>query len=260
MTRRFACSSTGRPPTGWTSRSTTPVAPTARYLGILWSRTPTAASASTPSPPARSTPAASPPQPDELKQQIGSYSSLGNRGSPHDVAAAVTWPASSTASYTTGAVLIVDGGKGARRLSRLSADPDTTTPPTSSLVNGEHHDEQARLHSRSRHDDPTPRTHATAHQQHQNGRHPACVRPVRGPVEPMARPAQHSRPADQSRRGLLRIRRAEVLPRRESSRRHGARNGTGLDLRDHPRRARPGSHRRTGNLHRADPADWSVAA
>ncbi|HLR93498.1 MAG TPA: SDR family oxidoreductase, partial [Jiangellaceae bacterium] len=54
---------------------------------------------------------------------MGSYSSLGNRGSPHDVAAAVTWPASSTASYTTGAVLIVDGGKGARRLSRLSADP-----------------------------------------------------------------------------------------------------------------------------------------
>jgi len=53
-------------------------------------------------------------QPDEIKRQIGSYAPLGRLGSPDEVAAAVTWLASPAASYTTGAVLTVDGGKGAR--------------------------------------------------------------------------------------------------------------------------------------------------
>lgn len=53
-------------------------------------------------------------QPDEVKQQIGSYAPLGRLGGPAEVAAAVTWLSSPAASYTTGAVLTVDGGKGAR--------------------------------------------------------------------------------------------------------------------------------------------------
>lgn len=53
-------------------------------------------------------------QPSEVKQQIGSYAPLGRLGSATEVAAAVTWLASPAASYTTGAILTVDGGKGAR--------------------------------------------------------------------------------------------------------------------------------------------------
>lgn len=53
-------------------------------------------------------------QRDEIKQQIGSYTPLGHLGRPEEVAAAVTWLASPAASYTTGAILTVDGGKGAR--------------------------------------------------------------------------------------------------------------------------------------------------
>jgi NAD(P)-dependent dehydrogenase (short-subunit alcohol dehydrogenase family) len=53
-------------------------------------------------------------QPDEIKQHIGSDAPLGRLGSPDEVAAAVTWLASPAASYTTGAILTVDGGKGAR--------------------------------------------------------------------------------------------------------------------------------------------------
>ncbi len=53
-------------------------------------------------------------QPDEVKQQIGSYAPLRRLGTPDEVAAAVTWLASPAAAYTTGTVLTVDGGKGAR--------------------------------------------------------------------------------------------------------------------------------------------------
>lgn len=53
-------------------------------------------------------------QPDEIKQQIGSYAPLARLGRPAEVAAAVAWLASPAASYTTGAILTVDGGKGAR--------------------------------------------------------------------------------------------------------------------------------------------------
>jgi NAD(P)-dependent dehydrogenase (short-subunit alcohol dehydrogenase family) len=53
-------------------------------------------------------------QSDEIKQRIGSFVPLGRLGRPDEVAAAVTWLASPTAAYTTGAILTVDGGKGAR--------------------------------------------------------------------------------------------------------------------------------------------------
>lgn len=53
-------------------------------------------------------------QADEIKQQIGSYAPLARLGRPEEVAAAVTWLASPAAAYTTGAILAVDGGKGAR--------------------------------------------------------------------------------------------------------------------------------------------------
>ncbi|WP_026927366.1 SDR family NAD(P)-dependent oxidoreductase [Granulicoccus phenolivorans] len=53
-------------------------------------------------------------QPDRIRQQIGSAAPLARLGSPAEVAAAVLWLASPAAAYTTGAVLTVDGGKGAR--------------------------------------------------------------------------------------------------------------------------------------------------
>ncbi|MDG4790959.1 SDR family NAD(P)-dependent oxidoreductase [Micromonospora sp. WMMD1102] len=53
-------------------------------------------------------------QPIEVKEQIGSYAPLGRLGRGEEVAAAVAWLASPAASYTTGTVLSVDGGKGAR--------------------------------------------------------------------------------------------------------------------------------------------------
>jgi NAD(P)-dependent dehydrogenase (short-subunit alcohol dehydrogenase family) len=51
---------------------------------------------------------------DEVKQRIGSYTPLGRLGTPDEVAAAVTWLASPASAYTTGAILTIDGGKGAR--------------------------------------------------------------------------------------------------------------------------------------------------
>lgn len=53
-------------------------------------------------------------QSDDVKQQIGSFAPLRRLGSPAEVAAAVLWLASPASSYTTGAIVTVDGGKGAR--------------------------------------------------------------------------------------------------------------------------------------------------
>lgn len=53
-------------------------------------------------------------QPEEIRQQIGSYAPLGRLGHPDEIAAAVTWLASPAAGYATGTILTVDGGKGAR--------------------------------------------------------------------------------------------------------------------------------------------------
>jgi len=53
-------------------------------------------------------------QPEDVRQQIGSFAPLGRLGEPEEVAAAVRWLVSPSSSFTTGAVLTVDGGKGAR--------------------------------------------------------------------------------------------------------------------------------------------------
>lgn len=53
-------------------------------------------------------------QHDDVKNHIGSFAPLGRLGDAREVADAVTWLASPASSYTTGAVLTVDGGKGAR--------------------------------------------------------------------------------------------------------------------------------------------------
>lgn len=55
-----------------------------------------------------------PAQPDQVKQQIGSSAPLARLGRPEEVAEAIAWLVSPSASYATGTVLTVDGGKGAR--------------------------------------------------------------------------------------------------------------------------------------------------
>lgn len=53
-------------------------------------------------------------QPEEVRARIGSHLPLGRLATPAEVAEAVLWLASPAASFTTGAILTVDGGKGAR--------------------------------------------------------------------------------------------------------------------------------------------------
>ncbi|MEL7976521.1 SDR family NAD(P)-dependent oxidoreductase [Isoptericola sp. F-RaC21] len=53
-------------------------------------------------------------QPDDVRDRVGATAPLGRLGGAEEVAAAVVWLASPASSYTTGAVLTVDGGKGAR--------------------------------------------------------------------------------------------------------------------------------------------------
>ncbi|MGA4508003.1 SDR family NAD(P)-dependent oxidoreductase [Propionibacteriaceae bacterium G1746] len=53
-------------------------------------------------------------QPDETRRLIAGTAPLGRLGHPDEVAAAVAWLVSPASSYTTGTVLTVDGGKGAR--------------------------------------------------------------------------------------------------------------------------------------------------
>lgn len=51
---------------------------------------------------------------DEVKQRIGSFTPLGRLGTPDEVAAGVVWLASPASAYSTGTILTMDGGKGAR--------------------------------------------------------------------------------------------------------------------------------------------------
>jgi 3-oxoacyl-[acyl-carrier protein] reductase len=49
---------------------------------------------------------------DEQKQTIKTQVPLGRYATPEEVAGAVTWLASDSAAYVTGAVIPVDGGLG----------------------------------------------------------------------------------------------------------------------------------------------------
>ncbi|WP_353649116.1 SDR family NAD(P)-dependent oxidoreductase [Nakamurella sp. A5-74] len=51
---------------------------------------------------------------ETVRNRVGASAPLGRLGLAREVAAAVTWLASPLASFTTGAILSVDGGKGAR--------------------------------------------------------------------------------------------------------------------------------------------------
>jgi NAD(P)-dependent dehydrogenase (short-subunit alcohol dehydrogenase family) len=50
-------------------------------------------------------------QDEQIRRHVGGLVPLGRMGSPEEVARAALWLASPLASYTTGSVLTVDGGK-----------------------------------------------------------------------------------------------------------------------------------------------------